>query len=107
MYRRFSIRSRDSLSLVTVEGRALMAVSGVCCNVVINSDKGIIIIMFLNIHLGYSFNFTVVYFVNQVYYILMSGNLIVNKTDLQALSLSRTYCHKTSTQPPAITHLDN
>ena len=38
--------------------------------------------------------------VNQVLLILTSGNLLVNKTDLQALYLSGTYCHRIGTRPP-------
>ena len=31
----------------------------------------------------------------------MSGNLLVNKTDLQALFISGTYCHRTGTRSPS------
>ena len=34
-----------------------------------------------------------------MFFILVSGNLLVNKTDLQALYLSGTYYHKTGTRP--------
>ena len=37
------------------------------------------------------------------YFDLMSGNILVNTTDLQALYLSGTFCHKTGTRPPSCT----
>ena len=40
-------------------------------------------------------------FVNQAFFLLTSGNLLVHKTDLLALYLSGTYCHKTSTRSPS------
>ena len=44
----------------------------------------------------------VVNFVNQVFFILASGNLLVNKTDLQALNHTIvTYCHRTGTILPS------
>ena len=36
-----------------------------------------------------------------------SGNLLVNKTDLQALYLCGTHCYKTGTRPPSCICLDN
>ena len=46
-------------------------------------------------------------FANQVFFILLLGNLLVNNTDLQALYLSGTFCHKNGTRPLAVLHLDN
>ena len=37
---------------------------------------------------------------NMFYLFQLQGNLLVNKTELQALYLSGTYCHKTGTRPP-------
>ena len=45
--------------------------------------------------------------VNQVYYILRPRKLLVNKTDLQALYLSGTYCHNIGKDPLALLRLDN
>ena len=42
-----------------------------------------------------------VLFVNLVFFLLTSGNLLVNKTDLRASYLSGTYCRKTGTRPPS------
>ena len=35
---------------------------------------------------------------NQVFFILTSGDLLVNKTDLQDFYLNGTYCHGTGTR---------
>ena len=45
--------------------------------------------------------------VNPVFFILTMEGSLVNKTDLQALYLSGTYCHKTGTRPPSCKHVDN
>ena len=36
--------------------------------------------------------------VSHIFFIFMSGKLLVNKTDLQALYLCRTYCQRTGTK---------
>ena len=36
-----------------------------------------------------------------MFFLLTSGNLLVNKTDLRASYLSGTYCRKTGTRPPS------
>ena len=44
---------------------------------------------------------SLVNFVNQVFFHLTTEGSLVDKTDLLALYLSGTYCHKTSARPPS------
>ena len=46
-------------------------------------------------------------FVNQLICISTMEGTLLNKTDLHALYLRKTYCHRTSTRPPSCKHLDN
>ena len=47
------------------------------------------------------FKIKCVNFVNPAFFLLLTEGSLENKTDLQVLHLTETYCHKTSTRPPS------